>query len=440
MVTPRTPERAMIRRDHNAPPHTEPKLFLDIRALQTLVQDRWQLELVRLLLYKLPPAQPPLPSILPQFNLGQPPQPPQPLQSSPTPPRIIPRRRTTQAKASDFDEPQPAPTFVPVYERHNRRLADLKDQLSPLTCGNDGSDGVHNDDDSGCVLLCWGSSYSCRMLAVNHIGSSIDQELFWNKLQTAWYDTRGEWRQKMPWYRIRNVKQVEIRLVGPDPNAKDLFYGVYQPADKFLETKKQRLQESVSTFSETLEPEQDDYNDYVDYDDYYENDLCWYDSMKGSTVHVPWNCAAWNCAAWEEFPVSTCPVEDFHENQKRLMRLKMEPLRTLLFQNPNMAVYNELDNAELVHSSKSIRDQYQGQHCPSLGQLVFRGLHIEDGWTFDATIPAIFMPLAAVVSILIVLIAWLVYGDWGVAWNVGACFIPLLTGLGSWLLHVKASG
>jgi hypothetical protein len=75
-----------------------------------------------------------------------------------------------------------------------------------------------------------------------------------------------------------------------------------------------------------------------------------------------------------------------------------------------------------------------------LGQLVFRGLHIEDSWTFDTTIPAIFMPLAAVVSVLIVLVAWLIYGDWGVAWNVGACFIPLLTGLGSWLLQAGASG
>jgi hypothetical protein len=40
------------------------------------------------------------------------------------------------------------------------------------------------------------------------------------------------------------------------------------------------------------------------------------------------------------------------------------------------------------------------------------------------------MPLAAVVSILIILVAWLIYGDWGVTWNVGACFIPLLIGLG----------
>ncbi|KAH7311901.1 hypothetical protein BKA65DRAFT_558533 [Rhexocercosporidium sp. MPI-PUGE-AT-0058] len=105
-----------------------------------------------------------------------------------------------------------------------------------------------------------------------------------------------------------------------------------------------------------------------------------------------------------------------------------------------MAVYNELENAELVHSSRSIRNQYQGEHCASLGQLVFRGLHIEEGWTFDAAIPAIFMPLAAMVSIFVVLVAWLTYYDWGVAWNVGACFIPLLTGLGNWLLSCRGFG
>jgi hypothetical protein len=70
-----------------------------------------------------------------------------------------------------------------------------------------------------------------------------------------------------------------------------------------------------------------------------------------------------------------------------------------------------------------------------LGQFVVRGLQIEDSWTFEATIPAIFTPLAAVVSILIILVAWLIYSNWGVAWNVGACFIPLLIGLGSWLLQ-----
>jgi hypothetical protein len=350
MATFPIPERAIVRRTYNPPPHAEQELFLAIRAPQTPIQGRWLLEVVKLLLHKLPPAQTPLPGILPQFNPGPPLQ---SLLSSPAPPGIIPQRRIIPVEerylrtsptheAFDFRAPQPPPTFGPIYERYNRRLADLKNLLGPLTRENDGS----GDDDSGCVLLCWGGSSSCRVLAVNHIGGSIDQELFWKKLQTAWYDTRGRWRQKLPWYRIRSVKQVEIRLVGPDPNAKDLFHGVYQPADKALETKEQRLRENASTFSDYPEPERDLYDDYGDH----EFDPCRYDFRKGFTIHQRDDDGLATCGV--EFPDITCPVEEFYENQKRLTRLKMEPLRTLLFQNPKMAVYNELENTELVYSSK----------------------------------------------------------------------------------------
>jgi hypothetical protein len=93
-----------------------------------------------------------------------------------------------------------------------------------------------------------------------------------------------------------------------------------------------------------------------------------------------------------------------------------------------------------LHGARSIRDQYQWKYCASLGQLVFRGLHIEDGWTFDAIISAIFMPLAAVASMLIVLVAWLIYGDWGVAWNVGACFVPTADRSRELVASYRASG
>ena len=350
MVTLPIPERAIVRRTYNPPLHAEQELFLAIRAPQTPIQGLWLLEMVKLLLHKLPPAQPSLPGVLPQFNPGLPLQ---SLLSSLAPPGIISQRRIIPVEerylrtsptheAFDFRAPQPPPTFGPTYERYNRRLADLKNLLGPLTRENDSS----GDDDSGCVLLCWGGSSSCRVLAVNHIGGSIDQELFWKKLQTAWYDTRGRWQQKLPWYRIRSVKQVEIRLVGPDPNTKDLFHGVFQPADKALETKEQRLRENASTFSDYPEPEPDLYDDYEDH----ESDPCWYDFRKGFTIHKRDDDGLAMCGV--EFPNITCPVEEFYENQKRLMRLKIEPLRTLLFQNPKMAVYNELENTELVYSSK----------------------------------------------------------------------------------------
>jgi hypothetical protein len=379
MATPRIPERAVTRRTHN-PPHAEQKLFLAVRALQTTIQDGWLLELMKLLLHRLPPTQPPLPSILPQFNLGS------PLQSllpSSAPPGIIPQRRITPIeerhlrtssthKILDFSPLQPLDlaeereylnrllanwspiqSLDPAEERYYQRLADLKNLLGPLNSENDDSGDKHKRDDSGCVLLCWGSSSDCRALAVNHIERTIDQKLFWKNLQTAWYNTRGRWRQIIPWYGIRSVKQVEIRLVGPDPKAKDVFHGVYQPADKVLESEKQKLWESMSTVTlpHYLDYYLPDNEESMSEEEYHELQSypCQYDTKRGLTVHGK-DCHGLTHDLEED--IFLCPVEEFYKNSERLKRLKMEPLRTLLFQNPNMAVYNELENVELVYSSK----------------------------------------------------------------------------------------
>jgi hypothetical protein len=79
------------------------------------------------------------------------------------------------------------------------------------------------------------------------------------------------------------------------------------------------------------------------------------------------------------------------------------------------------------------------EHCPSIGEPFFDGLQIEGDLEFDSTITVIFMPLASLASIFIVIMAWFIYGYWSVAWNFGACFVPILTGLGNWLLHEKGS-
>jgi hypothetical protein len=230
-----------------------------------------------------------------------------------------------------------------------QRLAELKSLLGPLTSENDEIGDDHKYDDYGCVLLCWGSPSSCHVLAVNHIGRNIDQELFWKKLQMAWNDTRGRWRQKMPWYRIRSVEQVKIRLVGPIARAKDLFHGVYNPANKAIEAEKRKLQETIRAFPEFSVPNSDD--------DFSEGDPCFYDYKHGSIYHNEQYCDLLTYGGTfgfqdEEIPDLTCSVEEYYKKKERLTRLKMEPLRTLLFQNPKMAVYNELWNAKLVHSSK----------------------------------------------------------------------------------------
>jgi hypothetical protein len=101
-----------------------------------------------------------------------------------------------------------------------------------------------------------------------------------------------------------------------------------------------------SAFSDYPEPERKLHDDYEDH----EFDPCRYDFRKSFTIHQRDDDGLATCGV--EFLDITCPAKEFYENQKPPTRMKMEPLWTLLFQNPKMAVYNELENTELVYSSK----------------------------------------------------------------------------------------
>ena len=72
MATISTPQRVVVQRPRS--PHSDTdqqqQIFLALQVPQIPLQRRWILELVNLFLTKLPPAQPPLPSLLPRFNLS----------------------------------------------------------------------------------------------------------------------------------------------------------------------------------------------------------------------------------------------------------------------------------------------------------------------------------------------------------------------------------
>lgn len=62
-------------------------------------------------------------------------------------------------------------------------------------------------------------------------------------------------------------------------------------------------------------------------------------------------------------------------------------------------------------------------HYPSLGELPFRAIFIEENWTFSGF--TVTLPLAVAVLLLTILGCKFVYGDWGIAWNVGCFFATL---------------
>lgn len=71
-------------------------------------------------------------------------------------------------------------------------------------------------------------------------------------------------------------------------------------------------------------------------------------------------------------------------------------------------------------------------HCPSLGELPFRGLLIEEGWLSGASNALMALPVLGCISI--VLGSKLIFHDWDTAWTVGGVFVALTVLLcgGTW--------
>ena len=85
-------------------------------------------------------------------------------------------------------------------------------------------------------------------------------------------------------------------------------------------------------------------------------------------------------------------------------------------------------------NTSEILANLQTWHCPNLAELQFRGLHIKEGWMLDSHHWA--LPLTATFMFLAIVAAKLIYGDWGIVWNVGSFLVALVTLLWMWANHV----
>ena len=86
--------------------------------------------------------------------------------------------------------------------------------------------------------------------------------------------------------------------------------------------------------------------------------------------------------------------------------------------------------------TRDIISELESWHCPKLGELEFRGLRIEEGWKSESL--HVVLSLTTLIFFLVVVVAKLVYGDWGIAWNVGSFLVALATLLWMWASHAAS--
>src|SRR5262245_13130156 len=73
--------------------------------------------------------------------------------------------------------------------------------LGPVLCGD--------DLDSSLVLLCWGKADFCHIIPVR-VENSADEASVWQTIRRAWYGNRGYWRERLPFFSVKEVSIVEV--------------------------------------------------------------------------------------------------------------------------------------------------------------------------------------------------------------------------------------
>ncbi|KAK8036326.1 hypothetical protein PG993_008940 [Apiospora rasikravindrae] len=155
---------------------------------------------------------------------------------------------------------------------------------------------------------------------------------------------------------------------------------------------------------------------------------CWQTPMDGDWVHD-------RVCPYDE-PGRECPYEVRHEASRDLARLKRRRILKPLFEHPDLANNGtNMDNNEPSFTESDIL-RWSSQSYPTrLEEILFPGLLVQEDWLVAQ--PKTTLPLMAITALVIsVVLAWVAYRDWAVAWQVGGCFLALGALVCTWTYQV----
>ncbi|KAJ0109502.1 hypothetical protein J7T55_000428 [Diaporthe amygdali] len=175
--------------------------------------------------------------------------------------------------------------------------------------------------DSSTLLLCGGEEDCCRIIPA-HIRDSADSTAQWTEAQRVWNQHNMNWRSWLPWYGVKSVSVVKVKIAGKMPRVKqvpkqpEIFIGVYRPEDTKAEIS--RLGDINPDFFT------DEFECLLDKSDYtWSHDLAC--PSTAGELELGW----------------TCPYEDNLRARRSLSRLQNRPFLSILFCNPALAEEHE---------------------------------------------------------------------------------------------------
>ncbi|KAH7265977.1 hypothetical protein B0J15DRAFT_487552 [Fusarium solani] len=270
--------------------------------------------------------------------------------------------------------------------------------------------GLENDD-SCVLLLCCGSFLACRILVVKiPISTIIDNDYvaIWNLIQESWNALPKSWRHRLPFYGVKQVSLAsEVSLLAkiesrgakrPGDNESVEFIGACTPEDLRGEVQRQRV-----VIGQELP--------LVDYP-------CLYDRQRQVFQHDE-ICADAHQDVGRSYQ---CPFEEVREAKRKLWQLSRRSFLTLAFQRPELSEANNLLPTDLFYSHLAVLRLCDLWECPSLYELSFQGLIIEEGWLLSSPSPF----LAAIgIMLMSTTLFKFIFGGWDAAWGAASCLVTV---------------
>lgn len=245
-------------------------------------------------------------------------------------------------------------------DNHKKRKEKIIEYLDPLL-------PLRDAPRDRFILICWGESNECHIKSVffEHVST---ESAIWSSIHQAWSTSRGPLRNLLKRYlTIKNVEVVTMLIAGKrEAQAKRVPYESL-PGGQFSSTSYIGAIFKDDTNSERRQLK-DDIANYVP-----QEWPCAYNYALG-TIECDPTCITGSL----DVP---CPERELFKTQRKLLRLDMNAFRRLAFMDPSITtVHSVLDWENTVYSRSDVENRLDEWHCPSLGELPFRAIHIEAVW------------------------------------------------------------
>ena len=193
-----------------------------------------------------------------------------------------------------------------------------------------------------CLFVCWGPSGDHYAIDIP-VDDKDNEAKIYRDMQKQWRKKRGFWRHFLPFRGIVAVREIKVSsIVMQSPKS----FAERQPQLRFINAQKGRF----AVLVRSLEKENDQLQRQLENNLFFSTveqegmaemeiapnpECCYFDGKTGEYIHFS------KCPVNDHFTTSShCPFQKNDTDQRQLRSLRLQPLLTACFKNPEYAAGN----------------------------------------------------------------------------------------------------